>query len=628
MALKMEVYSPALELLGLLEIHRSVIWEEKAFSAGSFSLESLITEESRILLSPENIIWIEGGTAGIIEYVQQSAGESGPYISVKGRDLTGLLDRRILWGRYNMSGKVPDIMRRLVDDCCIHPTRGNTEARKMPGLVLLDTGTPDDLPSIRLQKTGGTLLEVLEELGETYQVSFGVQFNPEIPRLEFWARAGVNRSVHQSVYEPVFYSTELDDVLASEYAYDSGEYRNAALVAGEGEGDDRVVITVENLVEEEPDVPTPPDPPEPAVYTIALSVDPEGGGIAAGGGTVQAGSSVTVTAAPSAGYEFDGWRENGVTVSSSAAYTFTADRDRTLTAVFAAVIPTYVISANVEPSGSGTVSGGGTYQQGASVTMTAAAGEAYTFAAWKENGETVSTDASYTFTAGRNRSLTAVFEEIPTGGLPAGYTAVEYIQNGTSSTRSYMPYIKMPDRKTAVKFEIKFSTQQAAPTTDTKYYAVYGYNTVSSTGTVVRNANVFMHSGKVCWQSGITTINVVDYSAGVIYDAVFDKDTKTIVINGTSKTATIGTNWRTANNYLFGANNTSTNTKANENFAKETRVYLLKMWDADGNLVLDFVPCIDPAGVIGMYDTVGGVFYKNGNTSTNAANKFTAGPAV
>ena len=66
MALKMEVYSPALELLGLLEIHRSVIWEEKAFSAGSFSLESLITEESRILLSPENIIWIECGTAGII----------------------------------------------------------------------------------------------------------------------------------------------------------------------------------------------------------------------------------------------------------------------------------------------------------------------------------------------------------------------------------------------------------------------------------------------------------------------------------------------------------------------------------------------------------------------------------
>ena len=220
-----------------------------------------------------------------------------------------------------------------------------------------------------------------------------------------------------------------------------------------------------------------------------------------------------------------------------------------------------------------------------------------------------------------------VFEANP-GGLPAGYTAVEYIQNGTSSTRSYMPFIKMPEKKTAVKFEIKFSSQQAAPAADTKYYAVYGYNTLSGAGSVVRNSNVFMHSGKVCWQSGITTITVVDYSAGVIYDAVFEKDTKTIVINGTTKTATVGTNWRTANNYLFGANNTSNNSKANENFAKATRVYALKMWDADGRLILDFVPCIDPSGVAGMYDVVGGAFYKNENSSTNAANIIIAGPAV
>ena len=191
-----------------------------------------------------------------------------------------------------------------------------------------------------------------------------------------------------------------------------------------------------------------------------------------------------------------------------------------------------------------------------------------------------------------------------------------------------MPFIKMPEKKTAVKFEIKFSSQQAAPAADTKYYAVYGYNTLSGAGSVVRNSNVFMHSGKVCWQSGITTINVVDYSAGVIYDAVFEKDTKTIVINGTTKTATVGTNWRTANNYLFGANNTSNNSKANENFAKATRVYALKMWDADGRLILDFVPCIDPSGVAGMYDVVGGAFYKNENSSTNAANIFIAGPAV
>lgn len=252
MDLKMEVYSPALELLGLLEIQNSVIWERKAFSAGSFSVEALITEESKALLVPENIIWIAGEDAGIIEYIQEEVGENGPYITVKGCDLTGILARRILWGRYDLSGPVPALMYQLVDDCCIHPTRGDVEARIIPNLRLSDV--PAGGTSIRTQKTGGSLLEALELMGEAYQVPFGVRFVPEVPCMEFWARPGVNRSVHQTVNEPVFYSTELDDVLSSEYSYNAQDYRNVALVAGEGEGEERTAVTVELDVEEgEPD---------------------------------------------------------------------------------------------------------------------------------------------------------------------------------------------------------------------------------------------------------------------------------------------------------------------------------------------------------------------------------------
>lgn len=334
MDLKMEVYSPGLELLGVLEVQRSILWENKAFSCGSFSLESLITDESRALLIPENILWIEGDTAGIIEYVQRQARMDGPYITVKGRDLTGILDRRILWGQYDLYGTVPDLMRQLVDDCCIHPTRGDAEARVVPGLVLEDTA-PAAGDKVRKQQTGGTLLEALEELGEAYQVAFGVRFNPEVPRMEFWARYGVDRSTGQTGNEPVFYSTELDDVLESDYGYDSGNYRNVTLVAGEGEGADRVSVTVENPVEIEPE----PQPPVAVEYTIALSIDPAGGGVVTGGGTVQSGASVTVTAAPSEGYAFVGWQENGVVVSTEASYTFQVSGDRTLTAVFADMSP-------------------------------------------------------------------------------------------------------------------------------------------------------------------------------------------------------------------------------------------------------------------------------------------------
>ena len=242
MALKMEVYSPALELLGILEKPRAVIWETRAFSAGSFSLDAPLTEQARTLLVPDNILWIEDGTAGLVEYIAQEQKEEGPSITVKGRDLGGILDRRILWGRYDLSGGVADIMRRLVADCCITPTRGDTAARVIPGLALDTQGSAS--PSARVQITGGTLLEALEKLGAAYSVAFGVRFDPAVPRMVFWARAGVDRSVHQSAVDPVFYSTELDDVLSSDYLYNSADYRNTALVAGEGEGAEHVSVTV------------------------------------------------------------------------------------------------------------------------------------------------------------------------------------------------------------------------------------------------------------------------------------------------------------------------------------------------------------------------------------------------
>ena len=693
MDLKMEVYTPSLELVGLLEIQRSVIWEEKAFSAGSFSVESLITDESRELLVPDNIIWIEGETAGIIEYVNQESDETGPYISVKGRTLTGILDRRALLGQYNMSGTVPSIMRRLVDDCCVHPTRGSIETRSIPGLVLADA--PSGGTAIRVQKTGGSLLEALEDLGETYQVAFGVRFNPTVPQMEFWSNPGVNRSVGQSTNDPVFYSTELDDVLSSEYSYDSGDYRNVAFVAGEGEGKDRVMITIEELVDPAPE---PPGPPEPATYIISLSVDPDVGGIASGGGTVEDGDTVTVSASPSDGYEFVGWRENGSIVSSSASYTFTAAGDRSLTAVFAvvvsgyvvsvsadpsgggtvsgggvyeqgqsvtltqtvsigyrftgwydasgtllssdstytfapagnvsitakyAVIPVYTITVSVDPSGSGTVTGGGTYQQGATVTLTAASADGYRFAAWKENGSTVSDNASYTFTADGSRALTAVFEEIPAGRLPAGYTEVEYVQNGTSGTTSYMPYINMPGSSSATKFEIKFSSGQTSSASSTNVYAVYGYSQKSGSST--NRYGISIRQGKVIYRVGASTVySLIDYTANTIYDVEIDSEAKIITANGVVTSKQPLTYWRNAMNRLFGQQNSLND----EYQAKETKVYSVKMWDAGGNMLLDFIPCIDPSGAIGMYDAIGGKFYGNSNTSTSSYNKFIAGPSV
>lgn len=241
MSLKMEVYTPDLKLIGILEVYSSFLMEDWAFEAGSFTLESLITPKTRDLLVPENIIWFKENRAGIIEYVYR---ESTTSISttVKGTLLKGILDYRILWGLYNLKGSAPDLIHHLVDDNAISPTRGDVERRKIPQLVSLPI--PSDERTIRIQKTGGSLLEAASELGSSQQVFFDVSFNASIPRMEFFTRLGINRTIHQNLVDPIFFSTELDDILKSSYTYSSQGFKTSALVAGEGEGPERVMVEV------------------------------------------------------------------------------------------------------------------------------------------------------------------------------------------------------------------------------------------------------------------------------------------------------------------------------------------------------------------------------------------------
>ena len=87
----------------------------------------------------------------------------------------------------------------------------------------------------------------------------------------------------------------------------------------------------------------------PTNYTVTLN---KGTGISAvtGGGTYQSGTSVSISATPSSGYEFNGW--TGYNSSSSNPYTFTLGQNRTYTAN--ARVKTYTVTYNKGSYGSGT----------------------------------------------------------------------------------------------------------------------------------------------------------------------------------------------------------------------------------------------------------------------------------
>ena len=145
----------------------------------------------------------------------------------------------------------------------------------------------------------------------------------------------------------------------------------------------------------------------PSSFNITVTANPSQGGTVTGGGTYNSGQSCTVSATANTGYTFTNWTENGNVVSTNASYTFNVEGNRSLVANF--TLNTYTITATANPTNGGTVSGAGTFNHGASCTLTATAATGYTFTNWTENGSVVSSNANYTFTVQSNRNLVANF---------------------------------------------------------------------------------------------------------------------------------------------------------------------------------------------------------------------------
>ena len=105
------------------------------------------------------------------------------------------------------------------------------------------------------------------------------------------------------------------------------------------------------------------------------------------------------------GKEFKAWQVNGneKNPGDSIAVSGTV----TVTALWEPV--KYTITASASNVSLGSVTGGGTYVHGESVTLAATPAAQSAFLRWEENGQTVSTQATYTFTVESNHSLTAVF---------------------------------------------------------------------------------------------------------------------------------------------------------------------------------------------------------------------------
>jgi len=119
-----------------------------------------------------------------------------------------------------------------------------------------------------------------------------------------------------------------------------------------------------------------------AVYTVIVQSNNDAYGYVSGSGTYDEGSTATISATPYQGYRFVQWDDN----NTDNPRTITVTDDITFIAIFEEA-PSYTITVLSSDEAYGIVSGGGTYDEGSTVTLTAMPYEGYSFVSWNDGDE-------------------------------------------------------------------------------------------------------------------------------------------------------------------------------------------------------------------------------------------------
>ena len=241
------VINPALDICGIIDDYVSIIWTTRYYKSGDFELYVSANEQNVSLLKEKYYLCREEDIDGdvwnnvmIIENINITTDvEAGNYLIITGKSLKSIVGRRIIWQQTNLYGSVELGIRQVLTENIISPT---IEARKIADFELEEIQGFDD--TMNLQVTGDNIEEWLEEVCMTYGIGWDVYINNKKFVFHLWK--GTDRSYNQDSVPYVVFSKDFDNLLTSDFSLDKSEFRNTALVAGEGEGLDRKTYAIGN----------------------------------------------------------------------------------------------------------------------------------------------------------------------------------------------------------------------------------------------------------------------------------------------------------------------------------------------------------------------------------------------
>lgn len=237
----MEIYilDLNLNLVYLIDSYTSVIWDIYYNKVGAGELYIAATTEALTYIKMGYYVMRSDSDRlmRVRRIELDTSAENGNYLIFTLESVEGILAQRVIWGTATCNGKLEPWLHSLVSECLGSDADADRVIRTPNGTQLIQSGSLSGF-----KKTGGdqtTYGNLAEKLSAIcYREGWGYKLTLEGGKFRFKIYAGEDKS------SEVFFSDEFGNLITTQYVDDATKLGNVAIVAGEGEGADRVRLPV------------------------------------------------------------------------------------------------------------------------------------------------------------------------------------------------------------------------------------------------------------------------------------------------------------------------------------------------------------------------------------------------
>lgn len=223
------------QLVQVIDLFESFIWTDRLNEVGEFEIQAVATINLLSYLKKGAYVQIqESDKLMIIETITYvSDVENGDHITVSGRSLESILDRRVILKEITLDGPLEEGIMRILNENVIDP---EDKDRTFP-IVTFKKSENEAITRLTAKKTyhGESVLSAVVELCQLNNIGFRVLPDFENSGFIFELYAGIDRSYEQNENPPVVFSPEYENIINSSYVNSDASLKNLVYVENDSD---------------------------------------------------------------------------------------------------------------------------------------------------------------------------------------------------------------------------------------------------------------------------------------------------------------------------------------------------------------------------------------------------------